>query len=156
GVLVTHAGMPPLVQFMGEQMEIGPGDRVLQFASFCFDVSVWEIFAALTSGATLVLATREDLLPGPSLYGLLCRQKVTVAGFSPSVLRILPPEGLDLLRTVVAGTEKLSGDIVRRWRRPGRRFLNAYGPTEGTIFQTVWEAPESGPIADNPPIGQPT
>src|SRR5262245_5298967 len=132
GVMVTHAGLPPLVQFMQEQMRIGPGDRVLQFASFSFDVSVWEIFAAFTSGATLVLADREDLLPGPSLHGLMRRQGVTVAVLSPSVLRILPPEGLDLLRIVVASTEKLSADIIRRCRRPGRRFLNAYGPTEGT------------------------
>lgn len=155
GVVVTHAGLPPLVQFLREQMRIGPGDQVLQFASFSFDVSVWEIFAALTSGATLVLATREDLLPGPSLHGLLGRQKVTVAVLSPSVLRVLPPEGLDLLRVVVASMEKLRGDIIRRWRRPGRRFFNAYGPTEGTIFQTIWEAPQTGPIPDNPPIGQP-
>jgi amino acid adenylation domain-containing protein len=155
GVLLAHAGLPPLVRFMRDQMRIGPGDRVLQFASFGFDVSVWEIFAALTSGATLVLATREDLLPGPSLHRLMCRQQVTIAVLSPSVLRILPPEGLDLLRIVVASMEKLSGDIVRRWRRPGRRFFNAYGPTEATIFQTLWEAPETGPVPDNPPIGQP-
>src|SRR5262249_38240175 len=156
GVALPHAGLPALLQFTREQMKIGPGDRVLQFASFTFDLSVWETFAALTSGATLVLGKREDLLPGPSLHGLMRRQGVTLAVLTPSVLQILPPEGLDTLRVVVASAEKLTGEIVTRWQRPGRRFFNAYGPTEATIVQTIWEAPATGPFPDNPPIGRPT
>jgi amino acid adenylation domain-containing protein len=156
GVAAPHAGLSALIPFTREEMQIGPGDRVLQFAAFSFDLSIWEIFAALTSGATLVLGKRDDLKPGPSLHKLMRRQEITLAVLTPSVLQILPPEGLDALRIVVASAEKLTGEIITRWQRPGRRFFNAYGPTEATIVQTIWEAPENGPCPDNPPIGQPT
>ena len=155
GVGLRHAGLVTLIEFTRRQMQIGPGDRLLQFASFSFDASLWEIFAALASGATLVLGTSEELKPGPSLYALMREQRVTIALLSPSVLQVLPSEGLDALRILVAGTEKLSGAIVARWRSPGRRFFNAYGPTEATIYQLIWEAPD-GPIPDTPPIGTPT
>jgi non-ribosomal peptide synthetase component F len=65
---------------------------------------------------------------------------------------MLDPEGLDALRIMVAGTEKLTSDIVRRWA-PGRRFFNAYGPTETTIYSTLLEVKE---ISDEAPsIGSP-
>ncbi|MGH9391286.1 MAG: AMP-binding protein, partial [Vicinamibacteria bacterium] len=54
GVLLPHKGLTSLMVATREQMEIGPNDRVLQFASFSFDASLWEIFAALISGAALV------------------------------------------------------------------------------------------------------
>ena len=56
---------------------------------------------------------------------------------------------------MIAGTEKLTGAIISRWKSGGRRFFNAYGPTEATIYQLIWEAPD-GPPPDNPPIGTPT
>jgi amino acid adenylation domain-containing protein len=155
GVGLPHAGLNALLTFTREQMEIGPGDRVLQFASFSFDASLWEILAALVSGATLVLGTSDELMPGPSLHALMKARAVTIALLSPSVLQILPPDDLDTLRIIIAGTEKLTGGIVSRWKSPARRFFNAYGPTETTIYQLIWEAPD-GPPPDNPPIGTPT
>ena len=155
GVGLPHQGLIALMTFTREQMQIGPGDRVLQFASFSFDASLWEILAALISGATLVLGTSAELMPGPSLHALMRNQGVTIALLSPSVLQILPADGLDALRIMIAGTEKLTGAIISRWKSRGRRFFNAYGPTEATIYQLTWEAPV-GPPPDNPPIGTPT
>jgi amino acid adenylation domain-containing protein len=155
GVGLPHAGLVSLLTFTREQMQIGPGDRVLQFASFSFDASLWEILAALVSGATLVLGTSDELMPGPSLHALMQKQGVTIALLSPSVLQILRSDNLDPLRIIVAGTEKLTSAIVSRWKSPTRRFFNAYGPTEATIYQLIWEAPD-GPPPENPPIGTPT
>jgi amino acid adenylation domain-containing protein len=155
GVGLRHAGLFSLLTFTREQMQIRPGDRVLQFASFSFDASLWEIFAALISGATLVLGTCDELIPGPSLHALMRKQGVTIALLSPSVLQILPSDNLDALRIIIAGTEKLTSAIVSRWKSPARRFFNAYGPTEATIYQLIWEAPGGLP-PDNPPIGTPT
>ncbi|MGH9334280.1 MAG: amino acid adenylation domain-containing protein, partial [Vicinamibacteria bacterium] len=138
GVLLPHQGLTSLMTFTQAQMEIGEPDRILQFASFSFDASIWEIFAALITGAALVLGNRDSLLPGPTLARLMKEQRVTVALLSPSVLRMLDPEGLSDLRIMVAGTEKLTSDIVKRWA-PGRRFFNAYGPTETTIYSTILE-----------------
>jgi len=155
GVALPHAGLEALLGFTREQMQIGSGDRVLQFASFSFDASLWEILAALVSGAALVLGTSDELMPGPPLHELMRAHGVTIALLSPSVLQILPSDNLDALRILVAGTEKLTAAIVARWRSRGRRFFNAYGPTEATIYQLIWEAPD-GPPPDNPPIGTPT
>jgi amino acid adenylation domain-containing protein len=151
GALLNHGGLTRLIDFTRMQMEIGPGDRILQFASLSFDASVWETFCALTSGAALVLGDRDSLAPGPGLYRLIRDLNVTIALLSPSVLSVLPSSGLDGLRIVVAGTEKCSEEIARRWGR-GRRFFNAYGPTETTVYSTIYElqTDASGP----PPIGQ--
>jgi amino acid adenylation domain-containing protein len=154
GVGLPHVGLVSLLSFTREQMQIRPGDRVLQFASFSFDASLWEILAALVSGATLVLGTSQELMSGPWLHALMRKQGVTIALLSPSVLQTLPSDNLDALRIIIAGTEKLTGSIVSRWKSPKRRFFNAYGPTEATIYQLIWEAPD-GPPPDNPPIGAP-
>jgi len=152
GVTIEHRGLTNLMRFTRRQMKIGAGDRVLQFASLSFDAAIWEIFAALTTGAALVLGDPDSLLPGPSLQRLLQRHGVTIALLSPSVLGLLPSEGLHHLRIIVAGTEKCTADIVRRWA-PGRRFFNAYGPTECSIYATILEVDE---IGDAPPsIGYP-
>ncbi len=141
GVLLPHRGLTSLMTSTRDLMEIRDTDRILQFASFSFDASLWEIFAALISGAALVVGDRDSLLPGPTLYRLLKEQRVSIALLSPSVLRMLDPDGLDELRIMVAGTEKLTSDIVKRWA-PGRRFFNADGPTETTIYSTLLEVRE--------------
>jgi amino acid adenylation domain-containing protein len=153
GAVLQHGGLARLMAFTRVQMNVGPGDRILQFASPSFDASVWEIFCALTSGAALVVADRDTLVPGPALHDLMRARGVTIALLSPSVLAVLPAAGLDALRIVVAGTERCSEEIVRRWWTGGRRFFNAYGPTETTIYSTIYEAlaPRAGP----PPIGRP-
>ncbi|MBY3203453.1 amino acid adenylation domain-containing protein [Rhizobium laguerreae] len=152
GALLNHGGLARLIDFTRSQMQIGPGDRILQFASLSFDASVWETFCALTSGAILVLGDQDSLAPGPHLHELMNTLGVTIALLSPSVLSVLPSEGLGKLRIVVAGTEKCSEEIARRWGK-GRRFFNAYGPTETTVYSTIYELTDDavGP----PPIGRP-
>jgi len=152
GVLTAHRGLTSLMSFTVEQMRIGSRDRILQFASPSFDASIWEIFAALISGATLVLGDRDSLLPGPALHRLIEQNGVTIVLLSPSVLGILSPSGLDRVRIVVAGTEKCTAEIVQRWA-PGRRFFNAYGPTESTIYSTIYEVGKD--LDQAPSIGRP-
>jgi non-ribosomal peptide synthetase component F len=98
---LPHTGSVSLLTFTREQMQIDPGDRVLRFASFSFDASIWEILAALVSGAILVLGTSDELMPGPSLHALMQKHGVTIALLSPSVLQILRPDNLDPLRIIV-------------------------------------------------------
>ncbi|HZI16880.1 MAG TPA: amino acid adenylation domain-containing protein [Myxococcus sp.] len=151
GVMVTHQGVPNLVHAQAAAMGIGPGTRVLQFASPAFDAVVSEVFVTLLSGATLVLATRDALRPGPGLVELLQHQRVNVVTLPPAALGVLAPEGLEQLHTLISAGEACPADVVTRWA-PGRRFLNAYGPTEATVCATMAVcAPDSG----TPPIGRP-
>ncbi|SEN19184.1 amino acid adenylation domain-containing protein, partial [Stigmatella aurantiaca] len=119
------------IQILG----LGPGKKVLQFSSLGFDASVWEMFSALLSGAHLVLASKEALMPGAPLQELLQAQAITTATLTPSVLMQLEPGSLPSLETVAAAGEACTPELVGRWK-PGRRFINAYGPTEVTICAT--------------------
>jgi amino acid adenylation domain-containing protein len=135
GVLLEHRG---LCNLAGEQIAnfaVDENSRVLQFASFNFDVSVSEIFTALFSGAMLVLAPREKLLPGPELAQLMRDMEISVVMLTASVLGVLYDEEFPALRTVVTGGEAASAEVVARWSQ-GRRFVNVYGATEATVYST--------------------
>ncbi|RKH35770.1 amino acid adenylation domain-containing protein [Corallococcus praedator] len=151
GTAIEHRGVCNLVTHEASAYGIGPGSRVLQFASLSFDLSVEEIFTTLCSGATLVLAPLEDLMPGEPLRTLLRDEALTVISLTPATLAATPAEGLPALRTVISGGEALPSEVVSRWA-PGRVFLNTYGPTEATVMATL-----TGCVADGrvPSIGRP-
>ncbi|HSL81384.1 MAG TPA: amino acid adenylation domain-containing protein, partial [Thermoanaerobaculia bacterium] len=150
GVPVGHFGLANLAEAQARVFHLDPGDRVLQFAPASFDASVFEIAMALSAGAALVLAPRQDLLPGPGLAALLERARVTCLTLPPSVLAALPEGELPDLSTLVCAGEALPGDLVSRWRR-GRSLFNAYGPTETTVWATV---DRCRPAEERPPIGR--
>ncbi|HEX8273583.1 MAG TPA: non-ribosomal peptide synthase/polyketide synthase, partial [Longimicrobiaceae bacterium] len=136
GVMVPHRGVPNLAYAQARRFGIDGSSRVLQFASPAFDAAVAELFDALLAGATLVLAPREELLPGAGLLATLRRGRVSVATLPPSVLALLPADELPELRTVVSAGEAVDAATVERWSR-GRAFVNAYGPTETTVCATT-------------------
>jgi amino acid adenylation domain-containing protein len=135
GVMVPHRGVPNLAYAQARRFGIDGTSRVLQFASFSFDAAVAEVFDTLLTGATLLMAPREELLPGAGLLETLRRGRVTVATLPPSVLAMLPPDDLPELRTVVSAGEAVDAATVERWSG-GRAFVNAYGPTETTVCAT--------------------
>ncbi|MCP4416486.1 MAG: amino acid adenylation domain-containing protein, partial [Chloroflexi bacterium] len=132
GVAVTHRGLVNMGQALGQLFAISRQSRILQFASFSFDASVAEMVVALQNGIALVLATSEDLLMGPSFVQLMQQQKVTVATLPPSALALLSPDDFPLLETIVSVGEACSAEVVARWATE-KRFINGYGPTEGTV-----------------------
>ncbi|MCP3065739.1 amino acid adenylation domain-containing protein [Myxococcus sp. K38C18041901] len=151
GVLLTHQGLYNTALAAMEAHGLQPGRRVLQFASATFDGSVWEIFSTLLSGATLVLAPKERLLPDLPLRTLLREQRITDCALTPTVLALLESTGLESLQVIVSGGEPLSAELVRRWGA-GRALLNSYGPTEVTVAATVTPFPGLG----RPSGGEPT
>jgi amino acid adenylation domain-containing protein len=151
GVLVEHRNICNTVRVSRRAWGVGPGKRVLQFASASFDASVSEIYAALLDGAALVLASREALQPGPDLARLLREQRITSAMLTPSVLAVTPAGELPLLETVLSGGEACNPGLTKRWGT-GRRFINAYGPTEITICATLADCVPGAPVT---PIGSP-
>ena len=146
GVLIAHQGLCNLVQLQIQTFDVQQSSRVLQFASFSFDASVSEIFMALCSGAMLCLGTSDALLPGQSLMELLEKQAITHVTLPPSVLAVLPSDtnldigrnGLPDLHTIIVAGEACSPELARQWSQ-GRRFLNAYGPSEVTVCATMGE-----------------
>ncbi|NPD29818.1 non-ribosomal peptide synthetase, partial [Corallococcus exiguus] len=151
GTAVEHRGVANLVTHEAVAYGIGPGSRVLQFASLSFDLSVEEIFTTLCNGATLVLAPLEKLMPGAPLPVLLREQELSVVSLTPAALAATSSEGLPNVRTVISGGEALPADVAARWA-PGRRLLNTYGPTEATVIATLGEVVADGNV---PTIGKP-
>ncbi|OLL72720.1 Siderophore biosynthesis non-ribosomal peptide synthetase [Pseudonocardia sp. Ae168_Ps1] len=153
GVVLTHAGVAQLVATQTERLGVGASDRVLGFASTGFDVAFWELCMALLSGGRLVLVPSELRLPGAELADYARDHGVTVMALPPALLAALPPD-VDLPRaTLLAGTERVSPELVARWGR-GRRMVNAYGPTEATVNSTLGEC-DPARTGTTVPIGVP-
>ncbi|HEY6423717.1 MAG TPA: amino acid adenylation domain-containing protein, partial [Pseudonocardiaceae bacterium] len=152
GVVVSHVGVASLLATQMERFEVGPGSRVLQFASLSFDAAFWELCMGLLSGAVLVVAPADRLSPGEPLAELVRQHRITHATVPPVVLAATASsdEVLPAATLVVAG-EACSAELVGRWSS-GRRMINAYGPTESTVCATL-TAPLAG--AGTPPIGCP-
>ncbi|MFP2934529.1 non-ribosomal peptide synthetase, partial [Pyxidicoccus sp. 3LG] len=138
GTLLQHRGLCNTALQTGRSMGLDTGSRVLQFFSAGFDASVWEIFGALLSGATLVLAPRERLMPGAPLRTLAREESITAVTLTPSVLAQLSPEDMPALQTLVSAGEACTPELVQRWGAHVR-FLNAYGPTETTVCASITE-----------------
>ncbi|MFB7297189.1 amino acid adenylation domain-containing protein [Streptomyces rubiginosohelvolus] len=150
GVITPHQGLTALATAQAERLGIDDGSRVLQLASPSFDASVMETLMALATGATLVVP-EPGPLAGPLLGETIARRGVSHALIPPTALTGLEPDGLDCLRTLIVGGEACTAPLTARWA-PGRRMVNAYGPTEATACVTM-----SAPLApgSTPPIGTP-
>ncbi|MFF1506930.1 amino acid adenylation domain-containing protein [Streptomyces sp. NPDC058326] len=136
GVLVSHRALANLTATQARVFGIDADARMLQFASLSFDASVWEIFSTLAAGGTLVVASRDHALVGEALADVLAERAITVCLLPPSVIASLPVRELPLLTTLVSGGEACRAELVEQWQ-PGRRFVNAYGPTECTVVITA-------------------
>lgn len=154
GVPITHGALRRLVEAQLDAFAIGPASRVLQFSSFGFDASVSEIFTALIGGATLYMAPRRTLVPSAEMVALIERWRIDTLTLPPSVLALLPPASLPALSTLVVAGEACPAWLAARWAG-GRRFLNAYGPTEATVCATVARVtPDDGMPSIGRPIGE--
>lgn len=154
GVVLPHHCLLNYLEWMVGQGGIDENARMLHCAASTFDLSAGEILSALISGASIVVASRETTLTPGQLAATVATQQVTHIFATPTMLSLAgEPAALTSLRVIIAAGELLTGELVQRWRGPGRRFINAYGPTEIGIACTALECQEepSGPVL----IGRP-
>lgn len=146
GVMIPHHAIVNYLLTSRTMSGMTAHDRILQKTSISFDVSVWEIFAPLLVGACMVLARPGGQRDSAYLVELMAQQRITYAGFVPSMLEMILNEPevhkCDALRVIIAGAEVLPASLVRRFhQRLSAELRNAYGPTETTIDVTCWVAP---------------
>jgi amino acid adenylation domain-containing protein len=150
GVLATHRGLANLTAAKIDLFDVRPDSRVLQFVSLGFGVSIADVHMTLCAGATLVMRG-DGALSGADLVALVQRHRVTNLVLPASVLAAVPAEDLPSVRCVAVGGEPCAASLVDRWA-PGRRFVNAYGPTEATVATATAVCRAGG---GTPPIGRP-
>ncbi len=150
GVVVSHAGLASFSAAEVDRFAVRPGDRVLQFSSPSFDASVLELCMSLPAGAALVVPPPGPLA-GEHLAEVLAARRITHALIPPVALATVSPADVPEFRTVIVGGDACSAALVDRWA-PGRRMINAYGPTESTVVST-WSEPLSA--GEAPLIGGP-
>ncbi|MCB0091047.1 MAG: AMP-binding protein, partial [Caldilineaceae bacterium] len=129
GALLAHRGACNLVQAQIRAFNVQAQHRVLQVASFSFDASFSEMMMALGAGASLHLATQDELMPGTALTEVLVTQRISHVTLVPTALAQLSPAELPELQTLIVAGEACPPKLAQTWAAE-KTFLNAYGPTE--------------------------
>lgn len=145
GVAIGHGSLANLAQAAGERFGVGPSARMALNTTIGFDVSLGEIWMTLCGGGELCATGTAKPLVGLALRDFLLRNRITHLAVTPTVLATVPVMPLASLRCVIAAGEACPAALIERWA-PGRRFFNAYGPTEATIYATAGECRAGGAV----------
>jgi amino acid adenylation domain-containing protein len=146
GVMNTHTGIVNRLLWMQETYQLTYQDRILQKTPFSFDVSVWEFFWPLLTGAGSVVAKPEGHKDAAYLVEVIAQYKVTVLHFVPSMLSAFISHASVIecgsLKRVICSGEALSFELIQQFFN---RFLaqtielhNLYGPTEAAVDVSYW------------------
>ncbi|MDX6500089.1 MAG: hypothetical protein QOG23_3349 [Blastocatellia bacterium] len=167
GVMIEHRSLVNFTLTAAAAYEIGPDDRVLQFASLSFDLSVEEIYPALTHGAKIVLRTDEMISSARDFMHYCKAWRTTILDLPTAYWHELTDalNKVDLklpeaVRLVIIGGEKAAFDRVTTWHKrvgEGVRLVNTYGPTETTVAVTMCDlrADDHELKLNTVPIGRP-
>lgn len=138
GVITEHGALACSVASLVAYFGLSPGTRMLQFSSYGFDMCILEIFDVLCAGGCVCVASEYDRMN--NLAGYMRAKSVNSFLLTPTVARLLDPAALPAVRTALLGGEALTKSDLDRWRGPGRRSFNIYGPTEACVIQVAREA----------------
>jgi amino acid adenylation domain-containing protein len=160
GVMNTHRGLCNRLLWMQDTYQLTSSDRVLQKTPFSFDVSVWEFFWTLLTGASLIVAKPGGHQDTRYLAELISQQNITTLHFVPSMLQVFIEEqehqNCKSIKRVICSGEALSFDLQQRFLKSfDAELYNLYGPTEASIDVAAWHCK----FVDNNqrivPIGRP-
>jgi len=156
GTMLSHKGLMNLSVAQRDAFNITKDSKILQFSSYSFDASVWEIVMALMNGASLSLVGQDIIKLGSSLKKAMEFLNITTVTLPPSVLKVIPfkenENNITELETIIVAGESCPSELVNKWSK-GRRFVNAYGPTETTVCASMHIC--KGKYSNIPPIGKP-
>ncbi len=154
GVMLEHRGLCNLHTYFRETLRISRSDRVVSFASFSFDASIWEMLQALFNGATLCIPTSETILSYDEFEQYMADHRITITILPPTYAIYLNPERMPDLRILFTGGSAASPELLSKWK-DHVTYYNAYGPTENSITTSVWPAPKGPEAGVSISIGRP-
>ena len=159
GAIIPHRGIANRLCWMQEAFCLTATDRVLQKTPFSFDVSVWEFFWPLLTGAVLVMARPGGHRDTAYLVEVIRQKGITTIHFVPTLLNTFLDEPDSLLitslkRVICSGEALVMGYRERFFGRLSAQLINLYGPTEASVDVTAWDCGRQGSY-DFIPIGYP-
>jgi len=161
GVMNQHDGLVNRLLWAQHHYQLlAEEDVVLQKTTFCFDVSVWELFWPLITGVRLVLARPGGHKDNAYLKSIIEKEKITTLHFVPSMMEVfvLDVEKGDCssLRRVLCSGEELKVKQVNDFQQKLEHVAlhNLYGPTEAAIDVSYWDVPQNDSSLRSIPIGQ--
>ncbi|RDW76543.1 uncharacterized protein DSM5745_06535 [Aspergillus mulundensis] len=146
GAILTHGSVSAMIEAATPLWEVTRSARFLQFASYAFDASVFEMLLALVNGATSCILSeveRRDILSES-----MAQLRVSHCFMTPSVARMVNPEMLPHLKVLGCGGEPMTQLDIQRWAGHVR-LLNGYGPAECSIEATIQPSVDSSSRPDN-------
>jgi amino acid adenylation domain-containing protein len=162
GVVCHHRGVLNLLGHFQRIQPLSRGDRCSWWTSLNFDVSVYEIFAPLMEGGTMVIVPEAMRPDGPRFMAWLAENRITSAYVPPFMVPDLlewvrKHPGQSMLRRLLVGLEPIPERTLVEIENavPGLQIINGYGLTETTVCATLYPISSNQPIHDNTPIGRP-
>ncbi|WP_367129328.1 amino acid adenylation domain-containing protein [Saccharothrix sp. HUAS TT1] len=158
GVTVPHDAVARLVP-RSNYVRIQPDDVVVHLSNPAFDAATFEVWGALTAGATLVVVPRDVVLSARRFHGFLRSRGATVAFVTTALFNTLVEQVPDIfaeLRVLLFGGEQHAVEPLRRMldAGPPTDFLHVYGPTENTTFSTYHPVTAADVADGQVPIGK--
>ena len=136
GCVVEHLACCSSISQLVKVFGMNHNSRVLQFSSYGFDGCILEIFGTLLAGGCICVPSEETRLNGIAEF--MCNKSANFAFLTPSFSRIISPESVPTLETLIVGGEKVNREDIDRWY--GRlRLFQAYGPTECCVMCVINE-----------------
>ncbi len=154
GVQIIHRAVVNFLHSMSQQPGLTEQDIFLSVTTLSFDIAALEIFLPLITGARVEIASREVVSDGIQLAERLARSGATVMQATPATWQLLLEmrwQGRNGLKTLCGG-EALSQGLSHRLLERGASLWNLYGPTETTIWSTIYHVDAKNGVV---PIGRP-
>ncbi|RAL08711.1 acetyl-CoA synthetase-like protein [Aspergillus homomorphus CBS 101889] len=134
GAVIEHGGFYQRAMANGPTLSLSEDSRILQFASFVFDVANRDILYTLLYAGCICIPS--DWQRSNELAAFINKQQVNWASITPSAIRILDPNDVPTLRTLVLCGEPMNTSLVARWA-DRLHLINAYGPSEATTVSSM-------------------
>ncbi|KAK2778742.1 hc-toxin synthetase [Colletotrichum kahawae] len=135
GVVISHSAFASGATAHGKTLGISSDHRVLQFSSYSFDASLFEILTTHIHGGTVCVPTEKQRVEG--IPDFVKEMNVSLSLLTPSVARLLAPSDVPSLKTLVLGGEAPDEPLITRWLDSRVKVFNAYGPSECSVIATI-------------------
>ncbi len=155
GVEISHRAVMNFLWAMRWEPGLSPDDKLLAVTTLSFDIAGLELFLPLTTGAELVIAPRDAARDGKELASLIHSAGITIMQATPTTWKLLIEAGWagSPNLKILCGGEELTRDLANELLSRGASLWNMYGPTETTIWSTIWKVqPGEGPVLIGKPI----